>query len=289
MMKRDETAKSLKLMENDCKSWIAGTTTSTCESINATIAKCNMDKRIDFCGRGSYERRVKVAVLQRARGQRCLLGIFPLLGVTLTKKTLSYIELCDKDTENRRKKRVDCKPKPKRNKKGKPAKKRDTNYGNVLNSREEVLSKMAETKAKLILTNEEIADLAAATRTRLVNRNEIGVRVKDNHLLQLLKNEGKKEELIQKVVYHKENVSLNGTWQLLKPKLEKKFGEIKSGLFIDEKHNFFCCQPDGDIIFQGERTIINFCDGGTGLTFKDNMLQPTKNGNIDNKIQKNHK
>jgi hypothetical protein len=47
-MKRDETITKLTSMEKYCKSWIAGTTTSTCESINATIAKCNMDKRIDL-------------------------------------------------------------------------------------------------------------------------------------------------------------------------------------------------------------------------------------------------
>jgi hypothetical protein len=68
-MKREETIMRLKSMEKFFKSWIATTTTSTCESINAKIAKCNMGKHLDLSGKGSFERRVKVTELAAAQAK----------------------------------------------------------------------------------------------------------------------------------------------------------------------------------------------------------------------------
>jgi hypothetical protein len=85
------TLKKFQGLKKCCKSWIAGKTTSNCESINATVNKLNMGKRVDLSGRGSYERRAKLAVIQRSCGNSWILELHSMIGVQTSDSTKDYV------------------------------------------------------------------------------------------------------------------------------------------------------------------------------------------------------
>jgi hypothetical protein len=75
-----------------------GKTTNLNESINATVAKCAADKRVYLCGRGSFGRRAKIAVIHRSRGHAWILLILPKLGILVSVQTRVYVSENDKET-----------------------------------------------------------------------------------------------------------------------------------------------------------------------------------------------
>jgi hypothetical protein len=280
----EKTLKKLEVLKKECKSWMEGKTTNLNESINATVAKCAADKRVYLCGRGSFERRAKIAVIHRSRGHAWILLILPQLGILVSDHTRAYVRKNDTETAYHQYQRS---IKPKHHTRNQQGNSRNADYGKVT-SPDEARAEIVKQKGELKMTDDQIDRLLEATESRPIRKYDKGDRIDANHLLKLSDDDNCTERLTLEIVDNKpkQRPKPNATWQSIETHLKQKYDTMKScGLFIDKKFNFLYCQPDGEAVIQGTRTIILINQGASGFTLNEGKLILNTDGIVYRKAQ----
>jgi hypothetical protein len=192
-----------------------------------------MGKRVDFSGRGSFTRRAMITVLQWSRGADWMLEFMALCKIRISDTTLRFVlQLKTKASQQKKRWAADKLTAVKQKRKRRKGKK-NSYYGNVVESSVEIERLANNKKAALKMTVSEIEDAEDKTNTRPVKKRDVGGRVTADNLVDYLTDDSKKDSLTVRIVGNKwENDSKKGK------RVEEEFrgGENQSVTEVSHYH-----------------------------------------------------